>query len=514
MGYWGTGTSVYTGSERYSLKNLFMGQYKFELNNKKWYLRAYTTQENSGDSYNATVAARLTTESLSPSSSWFPAYAANYLQQKFVNGLGVLDAHKAARAIVDAGRFGANTPQYQAAFKNITTRPIGADPVKAGGAKFLDKTDLYNVEGQYNLSEMTKGFADILVGANFKRYVLNSQGTLFADSTGPIGINEYGAYVQATKSFMDEKLKFIISGRYDKNQNFKGRFTPRATATYKVSENGTIRASFQTAYRFPSTQQQWINLAIGNTARLLGGNDNLKTFYNFAGNKVYTSKSVEAGTPVVATFNEFKPESVTSYELGYKGLHANKKLLIDLYGYYGQYQNFIVRKTVLQAINGNVAQIGISSNRQAYSVPTNSNDNVTTYGWGIGLDYRLPMNFNIAANLSSDVLKNVSVDDLAFFNSPKYRTNITLSNNSFGYKKRMGFGVTYRWQDAYFYEGDFANGEIPSVQTVDAQFSYRLPAQKSTFKVGANNLLNQYYRSGFGNPMIGGLYYASYAYNF
>lgn len=512
MGYWGTGNSVYTGSERYSLRNLFMGQYKLELNNKKWYFRAYTTQENSGDSYNATVAARLTTEQLSPSTAWFPLYGQTYLAQRLA-GVSEADAHTAARATADATRVGANTVQFQNAFKNITSRPIGADPVKAGGAKFLDKSDLYAVEGQYNISDITKGFAEVLVGGNFRRYVLNSQGTLFADSAGAIGINEFGGYIQASKDITN-KLKLIISGRYDKNQNFKGRFTPRATATYKVSETGTIRASFQTAYRFPSTQQQWISLDVGSNVRLLGGNNDLKDFYKFASNKVYTLASVQAGAPVQANFDDFKAEAVTSYELGYKGLHANKKLLIDVYGYYGQYQDFIVRTLVAQPKDGNLANIGVTANRQIFSVPVNSTDKVTTYGWGIGLDYRLPNNFNIAANVSSDVLQDVAAGFVAFFNSPKYRTNMTLSNSSFGYKNRMGFGVTYRWQDAYFYEGDFGNGELPAVQTVDAQFSYRLPAAKSTFKLGANNLFNQYYRSGFANPMIGGLYYASYAYNF
>jgi outer membrane receptor protein involved in Fe transport len=513
LGYWGTGSSVYTGSERYSLKNLFMGQYKLEINNKKWFLRAFTTQENSGESFNATVAARLTTELLSPSPAWYPVYGQTFLGAK-LSGLSDADAHTAARAAADAGRVAANSQQYRDAFKIVTNKPIGNDPIKQGGAKFLDRTDLYNYEGQYNFSEYTKSFADILVGGNVKRYVLNSKGTLFADSAGSIGINEFGAYVQASKGFMEDKLKLIVSGRYDKNQNFKGKFTPRATATYKVSENGTIRASFQTAYRFPSTQQQWISLDIGSNVRLLGGVQDLKDFYKFATNSVYTLASVTAGSPVKASFNDFKPESVTSFEVGYKGLHVAKKLLFDVYGYYGQYQDFIVRTLVAQPKDGNVANIGNASNRQVFSVPTNSPSKVTTYGWGFGIEYRLPMNFGVSTNLSSDVLQNVPAGFVASFNSPKYRGNLTLSNNAFGFKKRFGFGLTYRFQDGYHYDGDFANGELPSVQTLDAQFSYRIPAAKSTFKIGANNLLNQYYRTGFGNPMIGGLYYVSYGYNF
>ncbi len=512
-GTWGTGNTVYTGSERYSLKNLKIGQYKFELNNKKWLLRASTTQENSGDSYNATVAARLTNEALLPSTTWFPTYAATYLTQKFVNGFSTIDAHNAARTFADATMPAVGSSAFINAFNSVIRKPIGADPIKAGGAKFLDKSDLYNVEGQYNLSNITNGFADVLVGANFKRYVLNSQGTLFADSAGSIGINEYGAYVQASKD-VTPKFKLIASIRYDKNQNFNGRFTPRATATYKVSENGMIRASFQTAYRFPTTQQQWINLDIGSNVRLLGSNPNFATFYKFATNPVYSLTSVLAGTPTIAVLPAQKAENVTSYEVGYKGLHANKKLLLDLYGYYGEYNNFTGRTLVAQPKDGNVANIGVSANRQVYSIPTNADGKVTTYGWGLGFDYRLPANFNLSTNVSSDVLQGVTAGLASFFNSPKYRANVTLGKNAFGFKKRLGFGATYRWQDAYYYEGDFANGNLPAVQTVDCQISYKLPAAKSVLKLGANNLLNQYYRSGFGNPMIGGLYYASYAYNF
>jgi CarboxypepD_reg-like domain/TonB-dependent Receptor Plug Domain len=512
--YWGTGNTVYTGSERYSLKDLKMAQYKLELLSKKWFLRAYTTQENAGESFNTTVTTRLVNEgwrpSLSatnPTSGWYFIYGQTYLANK-LSGAPDMDAHAAARLAADAGRPEPGSAAFRTIFDTVRKKPISK-----GGGLFLDKTDLYNVEGQYNLSDITKGFADILIGANFKRYVLNSEGTLFADSAGTIPINEVGAYIQATRGFMDDKVRITLSGRYDKNQNFTGKFTPRATAVIKIKEGSNFRLSFQSAYRFPSTQQQWISLDVGSNVRLLGAVQELKDFYKFSTNKVYTLASVTAGAPVEAKFDAFKAETVNSFEAGYKGLHANKKLLVDLYGYYGQYTNFTVRTLVAQSKTGNIADLANPSLRQIYSVPVNAPNKVTTYGYGISLDYRLPMNFAIGMNASSDVLKDVDAGFIASFNSPKYRTNITLGNNAFGYKKRIGFNVTYRWQDAYFYESDFANGDLPAVNTLDAQVSFKLPAAKSIFKLGANNLLNQYYRSGFGNPMVGGLYYVSFGYN-
>ena len=85
--------------------------------------------------------------------------------------------------------------------------------------------------------------------------------------------------------------------------------------------------------------------------------------------------------------------------------------------------------------------------------------------------------------------------------------NASFANSGFGKAKRAGFAVAYRWQDAFYFEGDLANGNLPAVQTLDAQVSYKLPKTKSVIKLGANNLLNQYYYNAIGNSQIGGLYY-------
>ena len=48
---WGTGTTVYTGADRYYIKGFKLGQYKLELRGTNFFVRAYTTQERSGDAY-------------------------------------------------------------------------------------------------------------------------------------------------------------------------------------------------------------------------------------------------------------------------------------------------------------------------------------------------------------------------------------------------------------------------------------------------------------------------------
>jgi outer membrane receptor for ferrienterochelin and colicin len=239
-GFWGTGNTVYTGADRFSLLDFKVGQYKVELVNKHWFLRAYTTQENAGQTYNATVTTRLVNEAWKPSggsNGWYAQYAMAFLNAKLA-GQTDIAAYNSARAVADEGRPEPGSEEFKKLFDKVRSIPISQ-----GGGLFVDKTDLYNFEGQYDLSEKTSEVADVLIGANFKKYVLNSEGTLFADSTGKIPINEFGAYIQATKKIFNDRLKLIASGRYDKNENFDGRFTPRFSAVVKVADDNNIRLS-------------------------------------------------------------------------------------------------------------------------------------------------------------------------------------------------------------------------------------------------------------------------------
>ena len=507
--YWGTGNTVYTGSERYSLKDFKMGQYKIELNNRYWTVRAYTTQENAGESYNTTVATRLFNESWKPSggtTGWFYQYTINYLNQRLL-GFSDNAAHLSSRAVADIGRPMANSTQFRVSFDSIRKSPIAL-----GGALLLDKSDLYDIDGSYNMTHATHKYADIIVGGNYKKYVLNSAGTLFTDSVRRINISEYGGFIQASRDVF-KNLKVTASGRFDKNDNFDGRFTPRVTAVIRAAENNNIRLSYQTAYRFPSNQQQFINLVVGSNVRLIGGDPSFVNYFNFKGNPLYDFSSLQKGLIVSYAPVKLKPESLTSFEAGYKGLLMKGKLLVDVYGYYGTYQDFIGRSVKVQSLSNSNITLADTANGFRYSLPVNSTVQVKTYGFGLGLDLRLPKNFDLSGNATSDNLQNVPNGFVAYFNSPRYKANISFGNTGFGKSKRFGANVAYRYSGPVFYEGDFATGNLPEVHTLDAQISVKLPKTKSIVKLGATNLLNQYYYNAVGNSNIGGLYYLSFGYN-
>ncbi|MES2004146.1 MAG: TonB-dependent receptor [Bacteroidota bacterium] len=521
----GTGNSVYTGSDRYSLKDLKIAQFKLELKSKNWFLRAYTTHENSGSSFNSTITTRLFNEAWRPSSAWYPQYMAAY-SSYLDAGMGNLDAHNAARAIADQGRptgFIGNTPLF---------KQVAGTPISQGGGLFLDRSRLNVFEGQYNLSDdlgLTKSGTDFLVGLSSRQYVLNSQGTLFADTSGNIKINELGAYAQLSQKLLNDVLKLTVSGRYDKNTNFKGRFTPRASAVVKLAKDHNLRFSYQQAYRFPTTQNQWINLLVGGGTRLMGGLPQLRDYYNFGTNPAYTLASVQAfGASALAgapnpgllqqqQFGEFKPESSQSFEVGYKGLIA-QKLLIDVYAYWAKYRDFLSSVTVIQARTAPTGPASLfdvldANKRIGYSISTNSPGDVKTDGWGASVEYLLPKNFSVSGNLYHDGIGTLPAGFVSYFNTPKYRVNMALNNSGFGKDNRYGFSIVYRWTNTYFYEGTFGVGQMPYTRTVDAVLSYKIPSTKSLIKIGGTNIFNKYYRTGWGNPQIGGLYYVSYGWN-
>ena len=77
--YFGTGTTVYTGANRYSLRNFRMAQHKLEVRAKNWMIRGYTTQENAGDSYIGDGVGAFLNEAARPSGTvWLPNYIGSF----------------------------------------------------------------------------------------------------------------------------------------------------------------------------------------------------------------------------------------------------------------------------------------------------------------------------------------------------------------------------------------------------------------------------------------------------
>jgi iron complex outermembrane receptor protein len=575
----GFGTSIYTGAQRYSLKNFGIHQARLQARGDNFFMRAYTTIEDSGESYITEFLAKrvndLAVNAANPLfndvSGYLGTFGAEYIRYLYNYGLdpGEIntlpedqrlqiqnDALQYARNSVDNGnttpangpnRAGMHLDPASAEFQQLKARAMnGTIP---SGPKFSDATRLYQAEGQYDFKNEIS-VIELQAGASFRMFDLRSNGTIFDDAAAPINITEYGIYAQAGKWLGDRKVKLSASGRYDKNLNFKGRFNPRLSVLYKLSENTNIRASYQTGFRYPSTQGQHIDLSIL-TARLLGGlpryyekyqlNRTSSTGQNlsFEGFSVerYAKAVFDAGATADAIADNanllvpfvwvpVKAEKVQNIELGFKSLIDNR-LLIDAAYYYNFYDDFITQirvRTAQELPNGmpNYATIlnGTAMTKEAdgtvtgntAQIYTNFSERVTSQGAVFGLTYNLPKGYTLSGNYNWNVLQNAPDPSqfLSEFNTPEHKTNVMFGNRRL--TENLGFNLTWRWQTEFLWQSSFtipANGAVPSYNTIDAQISYRIPDLKSVIKLGGSNILNTKYIQSLGGPNIGAIYYIS-----
>jgi len=529
---WGNGSTVYTANDRFILDDFIIWTAKLELQNPNYFLRAYTTQENSGDTYAAnTVASRINEQTFIP--AYFQAFAGARTQ-----GATIEEAHGQARAAGRAAQPQPGSEQFQQLFNDIRDVPISE-----GGAKFLDRTGMWHAEGQYNFQKIIDpNSLELIAGANVRRFTLNSEGTLFAlDNNGDeFTLDEFGTYVQMSKSVLDNRLDLQGSLRYDKHQDFSGQFSPRLSAVYALTPNQNIRASFQRGFRIPSTQNQLIDLDVV-SRRLLGNNDLIIDRYRLESNKTYRSESVDAAREALLTgataqqargllipveLEPFRTEKVSTFEIGYKGL-INNRLFIDAYYFYNIYNDFIAEIELIQGIPNGLREdpgtfdsssdtgkdeiINQTVRTQPLGININADGNVRSQGFAVGAEYSLLGGYNLGGNVSyNELITQQDLIDQGFrasFNTPKWRYNVSLGNRRV--TPNFGFNVTYRWQDAFLWESTFGEGVMPAFGTMDAQVSYRLPTYNTIFKIGSSNLLNNRYETSIGNPTMGAIYYVS-----
>ena len=529
----GGGSSVYQGSQKYALRDFTQQFHKLELKGSNFFIRGYITATDAGDSYNMAALGGVLNERISPTASqWAPEYAQTYIlaKQGFVSGVPAGNeelAHQAARAYADRSRPSVGSAEYSTMLEDVRNSYFQRTP---SGAKFIDHSRLYHAEFNYNFANQIE-FAEIQVGGNFRQYSLFSDGTIFnedpEDGTNfqRININEFGVYTQISKTIA-EALKLTGSIRFDKNENFEGRITPRISAVYTVAQNHNIRASFQTGFRNPDTQAQYIFFPVG-TNTLLGSTEDNAARYGVHRGGAYTRTSYEAyrgsggtlasdGTPtggdpslLVEDYVEYvKPERLVSYELGYKGL-LSQNFIVDLNFYYTSYTDFIGGDDV--AAKFQTVHQGVTyAPGTIYSPYRNSPEDVTSTGIGLGLTYNFGKGYSINGNYNYATFDSKQSDGSTFragFNTPENKFNIGIGNRKL--TKNLGFNVNFRWQDEFLWQSDFGDWIVPEFGVFDAMISYKIPSLKTIAKIGGSNLGGTDYRTNLGGPFVGQQYYIS-----
>ncbi|MDP3644660.1 MAG: TonB-dependent receptor [Bacteroidota bacterium] len=546
----GRGNTIYQGANRYSIQDFTMSQHKLEVSNDHFFVRAYTTGESAGNSYDTRFAAININRNWKADTQWFTDYAGKYVQTY----VGTIMAggtpnpatiHQAARTAAQTGALVSGTQAFKDAFNKVIS-----DPNLASGAKFVDDTRLYHVDANYNFVHLIK-FADIQAGGSWRQYSLNSSGTIFTDYEGAINYSEIGAYTQLQKTFADDRIKFTGSIRYDKAKNFDGHFSPRIAFVYFADQakNHNFRVSYQTGFRNPTTQDLYIGLDAGRAILVGSSPDNIDRYTSksipvsktgqalgnpatviLSGRAAYDNSfsysSILKGAPQKSNFQYVQPEKVKAYEIGYRGAFGS--VSIDLSSYYNKYNDFIGNKTVVVPLYGKAdfsdihpvvkqpnALIALANaDYKPFQVYTNSKAEISSYGIAAGLSSKIFDHYNIGLNYTWSKFKfdqSTDPDYKAGFNTPEHKIKASVGNpNVF---KNFGFNVNLRWNDEYFWQSSFIDAMVPANTVIDAQINYSLPKLKSVLKLGGANIGGNEYFSAPGAGYIGSQYFASWTFS-
>ena len=548
-----TGTTVFQGDNRFSLRDIQFFQHRLEIRNRdNFFVRAYVTHEDAGNSYDPYFTAIRLQDLSKDDASWAGDYA-SYWQGTVVRQLSQLEGwpacfpqnctlteqdqqreefllqpdiqdilqqyHDDARQVArQAGRGSGNeaayevgTPRFQQAFDSITSTLASE-----GGTRFFDRSALYHLHGEKKFASIWQPNADsrleLTVGANGRLYTPNSQGTLLLDTMGRnIDTWEVGAYGGGTLH-MNNRYKISASLRADKNQNFDLLLSPAASFVYTPSEQTTLRASFSAAIRNPTLNDQYLFYNVGR-AILLGNLDGIE------GLVTVESVTEFANTQDQSRLEFFdvapiRPEKVRTVEAGYRTT-LFEKLYLDATYYYSFYTDFIGYQI---GVDLDFAD-NLITGGQAYRVSANAQDQVTTQGFSIGSNYYFGDYFTLNGNYSWNKLNTATEDPIIpAFNTPEHKYNVGVAGRDIpllaDYLGGFGFNVTYKWVQGFLFEGSPQfTGFVDSYGMLDAQVNFTVDQINTTFKLGASNLLDNQVYQVYGGPSIGRLAYLSATYN-
>lgn len=566
-------------SSRIAQRDYYIGQSKLEVKGDNFFLRGYYTRNDAGNSYDLTRTG-LALVAKSSNESTFGSWGRDFAEALFFYGAAPdditanLEILQQAREFADAFRLVPGTSEFNQELEKTT-----ATLTTEGGSKIYDKSSYSHLDGNYNFKSLINDWADIQIGASYRLYNPDSKGTIFNDGEKEIEIEEFGFYSQFQKKFLEERLKLTASVRYDKSENFKGSYSPRLALNYALGEdkNHILRASYQTGFRNPTIQEQYLftpgagtklnvgtsmdnldRISVGEDEYTLNGTD---FFGSISGDdiinntlltrSVFTDSGYEGDTFIKSTYNDIKPEEVQTIELGYRsiiGVTDTKNISIDLNGFYSIHKDFVFFQDVVAPRFGKIypygdreltaqeqaapenagatvidnvvildplATIALSNSLyQEFNIITNSKSEVRSYGASIGASTKLFNDFDFGVNYTF-MDYTFEDKDLGLF-EPNFNSPKHSAKIQFGNDKvfrNIGFNINARWSDSYRWVSPFVKGDVAARTVLDAQLNYRIPGIKSKFKIGGTNLFGKEYFVAPGTGTIGQLYYVSWTIN-
>ena len=460
----------------------------------------------------------------------------------FVTGIGRVQVKKGtkpwARAAWAAERF--NLSAW------YTGRNTNEDQVSlASGAPLLETSAIFHFEGQTN-----HNFLDdrgrVVVGASFRNYSVDTEGTLMALADDDRSDKTYSAYGQVEFKVMPE-LKAVAALRFDDADLHESEYSPKAALVYSPTPDHSIRVTFNQAFQVPNYSEFFLRVAAGAPANFaaleaglrasplgpaLAGVPNGELFAGTPGG----SSSV---VPVLALGNAgLGVEKVTGWEIGYKGSIGDRAYVsVDLFQ--SKIKNFVTdllpgvnptygawtapaavpagatAAALEQAVRDNLlaagqvtAALGLTRVDGATAVVVSYTNAGSVkqrgieFGFGVQLVDELRFDGSYTffdTGFFKDQIKGLAAGDLLEPNTPKHKSNLSLAYSGL---QGIDAEVNLRLVDGYEWAAGIFQGTVPSSQTVTLTAGYRI---NNYFRVHAavTNLFDQERYHLFGGSVIG-----------
>lgn len=530
--------NIYQRTNRFRFDDYITQQHTLTIKSSTIQFKSYLTEENTGNSYNIRSMAENIDRGFKSDNVWFSDFSNQY-NTNIAGGATVADAMNAARSAADNGRVQPHTAEMQNqinGLRNINNWDYGA--------ALRVKASMVHSEFQHDITNLffkNKGQVSLMYGLDYRNYIIVPDGNYFINPTDPgknLNYWKTGGFVQATQSLGQGKLKINAVIRVDKNQYFDPKINPRLAVVYSPTRVHNFRFSAQNGYRFPSIFEAFSNINSGGRKRIgglpvmsTGVFENsftqtsitafqkaVQTDVNTAGLTLNNAITLEQGLLKKNPYTYLQPEQVTGFEFGYRSSLMNGRLSLDVDTYYNIYRNLMAQLDANVPKSQNPDSIGYSlqnnSKQNLYRLWTNSKTVSYNYGASLGVTYALLDKYNVGGNFTyAKLARKDQSDGLEDgFNTPEWTYNLFFGAPNL--YKHIGFNINFRQQASYLWQSALATGNVDSYSTVDAQVSAAILNNKVNIKVGASNLLNQYYYSFIGGPSIGGFYYANVVYAF
>ncbi|TYZ14173.1 TonB-dependent receptor plug domain-containing protein [Hymenobacter lutimineralis] len=516
------GSATYQNISRFRVKDLGTNQFRAELKSARGFLRAYSTQDFTGDTYELTQLSGLILKSpsaaipqLSNRDFYFVTYNNTYDAERG-KGRSIDEALVLAKQAADATQPAVSSER----FATLRQQIINEDQPGVGSKQNFSSY-LNDVSGQRTFKLGEEG-PELTLGAAYRQYLLGSNGKLFNDFDGKrIRNHEYGTYGQLTHTLLDDHLKLSVAARVDAFKNFKTAVSPRAAAVYTLGENKqhNFRASYGRAFRSPSQTDQFLYSDVSDYV-FRGNSENGFKGYLFtdANGRNYVPFSGMDLTPFKVSFDKLRLEQVGTAEVGYKGV-VLPNLYLDASYFRSTYKDFIGVSYLVSRPDGSeptpaefdagylsAFRATSASAPRIISLARNNAQPVRTQGATVGLTYYLSKAVNLTGNYSLNVLdrSNLPAGFRTFFNTPKHKYNLGVNGVVL---KSLSYSVNYRWVQGHQQELPFATGMIKDYSTTDAYAGYMVPKLGTTFQLGASNLFNTNNLQVIGAPNLGRLVY-------